>query len=153
MSVAAPCQKCTTFYILFISSLSLSITPSITCLFFHFVCSSIYHQTFEDVGYRRREGGKSQPGLEDEAQNYGSFHFTSDSHTCNILLLTYLQAEAELEAARRSARGGAAMTSVVQEPATATIDEAVASISFLAVALPSTMMPTFFPAAVDGAVL
>ena len=33
----------------------------------------------------------------------------------------------ELEAARRSARGGAAMTSAVQEPATATIDEAVAS--------------------------
>ena len=59
----------------------------------------------------------------------------------------------ELEAARRSTRGGAAMTSVVQEPATATIDEAVASISFSAVALPSTTMPTFFPAVVDGAVL
>ena len=87
MSAAAPCQKCTTFYILFIFPLSLPNTPSITSLFFHFVCSSIYHQTFEDVGYRRREGGKSQPGLEDEAQNYGSFHFTSDSHTCNILLL------------------------------------------------------------------
>ena len=34
---------------------------------------------------------------------------------------------------------------------TATIDEAVATISFLA--MPSTTMPTFFPAAVDGAVL
>ena len=34
---------------------------------------------------------------------------------------------------------------------TATIDEAVATISFSAV--PSTTMPTFFPAAVDGAVL
>ena len=40
------------------------------------------------------------------------------------------------------------MTSAVQEPAAATIDEAVASISFLAVALLSTTMPTFFPAAV-----
>ena len=50
-------------------------------------------------------------------------------------------------------RGGGAMMSAVQEPATATIDEAVASISFSAVALPSTTMPTFFPAAVDGAVL
>ena len=59
----------------------------------------------------------------------------------------------ELEAARRSARGGAAMTSAVQEPATATIDEAVASISFSAVAFPSTTMPAFFPVAVDGAVL
>ena len=36
--------------------------------------------------------------------------------------------KSELEVARRSARGGAAMTSVVQEPVTATIDEAVASI-------------------------
>ena len=45
------------------------------------------------------------------------------------------------------------MTSVVQEPATTMIDEAVVSIFFSAVALPSTMMPTFFPAAVDGAVL
>ena len=45
------------------------------------------------------------------------------------------------------------MTSAVQEPATATIDKAVASISFLAVALPSTTMPTFFPAAVDEAVM
>ena len=35
--------------------------------------------------------------------------------------------KSELEAARRSARGGAAMTSAVQEPATVTIDEAVAS--------------------------
>ena len=61
--------------------------------------------------------------------------------------------KSELEAARRLTRGGAAMTSVVQEPATATIDEAVVSIFFSAVALPSTMMPTFFPAAVDGAVL
>ena len=61
--------------------------------------------------------------------------------------------KSELEAARRSARGGAVMTSAVQEPATAMIDEAVASISFPAVALPSTTMPTFFPAAVDGAVL
>ena len=61
--------------------------------------------------------------------------------------------KSELEAERRSARGGAAMTSVVQEPTTATIDEAVASIFFSAVALPSTTMLTFFPAAVDGAVL
>ena len=61
--------------------------------------------------------------------------------------------KSELESARRSARGGAAMTSVVQERATATIDEAEASIFFSAVALPSTTMPTFFPAAVDGAVL
>ena len=59
----------------------------------------------------------------------------------------------ELEAARRSARGGAAMTSTVQEPATATIDEAVASISFSVMALPSTTMPIFFPAAVNEAVL
>ena len=36
---------------------------------------------------------------------------------------------------------------------TATIDEAVATISFSAVALLSTTMPTFFLAAVDGAVL
>ena len=50
-------------------------------------------------------------------------------------------------------RGGEVMTSAVQEPATATIDEAVALISFSAVALPSKTMPTFFPAAVDGAVL
>ena len=61
--------------------------------------------------------------------------------------------KSELEAARRSAGGGAAMTSAIQEPATATIDEAVASIFFSAVALPSTTMPTFFPVAVDGAVL
>ena len=61
--------------------------------------------------------------------------------------------KSELEAARRSMRGGAMMMSTVQEPATATIDEAVASISFSAVALPSTTMPTFFPAAVDGAML
>ena len=61
--------------------------------------------------------------------------------------------KSKLEAARRSARGGAAMTSAVQEPATATIDEAVASISFSAVTLPSTTMPTFFPTAVNGAVL
>ena len=33
----------------------------------------------------------------------------------------------KLEAARRLAQGGAAMTSAVQEPTTATIDEAVAS--------------------------
>ena len=50
-------------------------------------------------------------------------------------------------------RGGAVMMSAVQEPATATIDEAVTSISFSAVALPSKTMPTFFPGAVDGAVL
>ena len=50
-------------------------------------------------------------------------------------------------------RGGGAMTSAVQEPAIAKIDEAVASISFSAVALPSTTMLTFFPAAVDRAVL
>ena len=50
-------------------------------------------------------------------------------------------------------RGGAVMTSAVQETTTATIDEAVASISFSVVALPSTTMPTFFPEAVDGAVL
>ena len=61
--------------------------------------------------------------------------------------------KSELEAARRSARGGAAMKSAVQEPTTTTIDEAVASISFPAVALPLTTMSTFFPAAVDGAVM
>ena len=54
---------------------------------------------------------------------------------------------------QRENDGGAVMTSSVQEPATATIDEAVASISFSAVALPSTTMPTFFPAAADKAVL
>ena len=69
------------------------------------------------------------------------------------MLIVGTKKKLELEAARRSSRGGAAMTSAVQEPATATIDEAVASISFSAVALPSTMMPTFFPAAVNGAVL
>ena len=50
---------------------------------------------FEDVG-DREEGGRGGGGggggggkgvCQGEAQNYGSFHFTSDSHTCNILLL------------------------------------------------------------------
>ena len=77
------------------------------------------------------------------------FCFDSD----RSLSLTIENKKSELEAARRSARGGAVMTSAVQEPTTAMIDEAVASISFPAVALPSTTMPTFFLAAVDGAVL
>ena len=69
------------------------------------------------------------------------------------MLIIGTKKKSELEVVRRSARGGAAMTSAVQEPATTTIDEAVASISFSAMALPSTTMSTFFPAAVDGAVL
>ena len=69
------------------------------------------------------------------------------------MLIVGTKKKSELEAARRSTGGGAAMTSAVQESTTSTIDEAVASISFPAVALPSTTMSTFFPAAVDGAVL
>ena len=62
------------------------------------------------------------------------FYFISHTRKACLVLEQKKKKKSELEAARRLTRGGATMTSAVQEPATAT-------------------MPTFFPAAVDGAVL